>query len=231
MGWIGTIGFFFLALLQLPAAAAPWHVGDNALYTSVSISNGEVEELQNTRSSFYGEYALNPKWTVTAKLESVAFEDASDFNSDAWRSTVRRTYNFSDTIRFSLEGGLLQGEAIGGFGSCSRIGAEVRAGAAWTGKIRKADSYSYVELAQREHDGCSRTLTEFGIGREATEKIWLVTQAYVEDGGGLARSYKTQSGILWKGERNEVMLGYRNEQGGEFQEDAVFVSIARRFQI
>ena len=75
MGFKGLIGFFLLALLQLSAAAAPWHVGDNALYTSLSISTGEVEELQNTRSSFYGEYSLSSDWTVTAKVEQVAFED------------------------------------------------------------------------------------------------------------------------------------------------------------
>ena len=231
MGFKGLIGFFLLALLQLSAAAAPWHVGDNALYTSLSISTGEVEELQNTRSSFYGEFSLSSDWTVTAKVEQVAFEDETDFNSDAWRATLRRTYNLTDTVRFSLEGGVLQGEAIGGFGTCSRIGAEIRAGAAWTGQIRKTDTYSYVEIAQREHDGCSRSLAEVGIGRKATRDIWLVTQAFIEDGGGLARSYKSQTGILWKGERGEYMLGYRNESGGEFREDAVFISIARRFTL
>lgn len=230
MGRVGTIGFFFLALLQLPAAAAPWYAGDSTLYGSVSASNGEVEELQNTRTSLYAEYGYAPKWTATVKYERVAFEDASDFDSQAWRATLRRSYTISDTLRISLEGGLLQGEAIGGFGGCSRLGAEARAGVAWTGKIRKIETYSYAEVAQRSHNGCSRTLTEIGVGRKATNKVWLVTQVYLEDGGGLARSYKSQSAVLWKGERNEYAFGYRSEQGGEFREDAIFISLARRFK-
>lgn len=230
MKWVGMIGCLIWALLQLSAAAAPWHVGDSSLYGSFSVSKGEVEELENTRASLYAEYGYQPNWTATLKYERVDYEHASDFNSQAWRATVRRSFDLSDTVRLSVEGGLLQGEAIGGFGTCSRIGAELRAGAAWTGTIRKVDTYSYVEVAQRSHDGCSRTLTEVGVGRRATKKIWLVTQAYLEDGGGLARSYKSQSAILWKGEQHEASLGYGTEQGGAFRENAIFVSLARRFQ-
>lgn len=231
MGWRGMIGFFFLALLQPSAAAAPWYVGDEAVYASVSVSNGEVDGLNNVRSSLYGEYGVAPNWTITSKLERVAFTDASDFNSDAWRSTLRRTFSFSETISLSLESGLLQGEAIGGFGGCRRLGVEFRAGAAWSGKLRNVDTYSYVELAQREHDGCSRSLMEIGIGRQATRNLWLVSQVFIEEGGGLATSYKSQNGVLWKGQLNELIVGYRTEQGGEFREDAFFISIARRFRV
>lgn len=231
MGWRGTIGFFFLALLQLSAAAAPWYVGDDALYASFSVSTGEVEGLKNIRSGIYAEYSLAPNWTLTSKVERVDFTDASDFNSDAWHSTLRRTFSLSDTIRLSLESGLLQGEAIGGFGGCRRLGVEARAGAAWSGKLRNVDTYSYFELAQREHKGCSRTLMEIGVGRQATRNLWLVSQVYIEEGGGLATSYKSQSGLLWKGQVNEFIVGYRTEQGGEFREDAFFVSIARRFRL
>lgn len=132
MKWLGTIGFLIGALLQLKAAAAPWHVRDGTIYGSATISRGEVEGLQNTRASFYAEYGLSPDRTLTTKFESVDFHGASDFNSDAWRATLRRTYSLSDTVHLSFEGGLLQGEAIGGFGGCRRLGSEVRSGIAWS---------------------------------------------------------------------------------------------------
>ncbi|WOR16413.1 hypothetical protein RYZ27_07000 [Hyphomonas sp. FCG-A18] len=227
MRGLGTI--CLLALLQLHAVAAPWHAGDGSLYAYTSISQGEVENLKNIRSDIYFEYGLNPKWTVTTKVEQVRYKDASDFDSNAWRTTVRRSFQLGDGLVLSAEAGLLQGEAIGGFGNCSRIGAEIRAGAAWSGKFQKVDTFSYVEVAQRQHDGCTRALTELGIGRKATKNIWLITQAFLEEGGGLARSYKSQSSVLWAGRSFDLALGYRSEQGGVFEEDAVFISLARRF--
>ena len=227
MRGLGTI--CLLALLQLHAVAAPWHAGNQNLYAYTSISKGEVASLQNVRSNIYLEYGMDPDWTVTAKVEHVRYNRASDFNSNAWRATARRSYRITESVVLSTEAGALQGEAIGGFGSCSSLGAEIRAGAAWSGVLRKVDTFSYLEVAERRHDGCSRSLTELGIGRKATRNIWLVTQAFLEDGGKLARSYKSQSSILWKGRSIDMALGYRTEQGGMFEEEAIFLSIARRY--
>ena len=226
MRGLGTI--CLLALLQLHAVAAPWHAGNGSLYAYTSISQGDVEDLKNTRSSIYLEYGFDKQWTATAKLERVHYRAASDFNSNAWRTTARRSFRLDESLVLSAEAGLLQGEAIAGFGNCSRLGGEVRFGTAWSGKFQEADIFSYVEMAQRRHKGCTRSLAEFGIGRKATENLWVITQAFLEEGGNLARSYKSQSSIMWKGQSLDISVGYRTEQGKQFEEEAIFLSVAKR---
>lgn len=212
------------------AVAAPWIQDDGEFYTRVAIASEEVEGLSAVRGDIYTEYGLSDDWTLTGKLEAVAFEDkASDFNRQGWRATARRQLFQRGGFLGSIEIGALQGEAIGGANGCETLGAEARAGVAWSGKWRKTETFSFAEVAGRYHDNCHRERFEFGVGQKMTKNIWSVTQVWVERGDQNANSDKTQTELLWKAKNWEASLGYRQELGGQFKEQSVFLSLAKKY--
>lgn len=219
----GALLLLFLMLSQLPAAAAPWIQEAEGIYTRIAYSREEVEGLQAHRGDLYGEYGLTPFWTLTGKLEGVAYDDAEDFNAQGWRATARRKVFSRGNFIGSIEFGALQGAAIGGANGCETLGAETRAGLAWSGAWRKTDVFAFTEIAERVHDGCQRHRFEFGYGQRATKNIWAVTQVWLERGTQNAASDKVQTELLWKADTFEISLGYRQENG------RVFVAFARRY--
>lgn len=211
------------------AAAAPWVQEDGALYTRLSIAQEEVEGLDGWRWDAYSEYGLAPRWTVTSKFEQVVYPDASDFNTNGWRASLRYQVLERGPLKFSLESGLLQGAAIGGRNGCDEVGVELRSGVAWSGTWRKRETFMFGELAGRVHEGCERERYEFGIGQQTSENIWSITQIWLERGNTNARSDKFQSELLWRRGGADFSFGYRKENGGEFEEESVFVALARQF--
>lgn len=218
-----------MTLLWPMAAAAPWVEAEGELYTRVSLASEEVEGLQGRRADIFASYGVTDKWTITAKGEVVDYADARDFNAQGWAVTARRNLFQRGTFIISGEGGLLQGAAIGGRNGCETLGAEIRTGAAWTGKWRKRETYVFVETAARFHNGCNRERYEYGIGQQASDRIWNVTQIWIERGSENAKSDKVQSEIIWRGDFADYSLGYRSENGGRFQEESIFIALAKRF--
>ena len=216
-------------LLWPMAAAAPWVEDKGELYARVSLASEEVEGLQGLRADIYASYGLTDKWTLTLKNEAVAYEGAQDFNAQGWRATARRKLYQKGTFLISAEGGLLQGAAIGGRNGCETLGAEVRSGAAWTGKWRKRESYLFGEVAARFHNGCNRERYELGFGQQASKRIWNVTQVWIERGNENAKSDKVQTELIWRSDFADYSIGYRNENGGRFQEESIFIALAKRF--
>lgn len=217
-------------MLLLPmAAAAPWVEAEGGLYVRVSLASEEVETLQGHRADAYAAYGLTENLTLTLKAEAVAYGDAEDFNAQGWRATARRRLYQKGTFLISAEAGLLQGAAIGGRNGCETLGAEVRGGSAWTGKWRKRETYVFGEVAARFHNGCNRERYEFGIGQQATKNVWNVTQVWIERGSENAKSDKVQSEIIIRDGSIDYSLGYRNENGGRFQEESIFIALAKRF--
>ncbi len=223
----------FLAVQALPASASPWGRADDQFYTRVAVSRFTVEGLDGLRSDTYGEYGLNNDWTVTLKYERVDFEEFSEFSSDGVRATLRRSFSLTPSVVASLEGGMLRGAAIGGAAGCETLGAEMRAGVGQSlqlGEKRKRDIFWFAEGAVRAHDdGCLRRRLELGYGERLTPNIWLISQAWFDVGTTNAASSKYQLEYLWRAGALDISAGTLLEFGGEFEENAFFIALARRF--
>lgn len=226
----GAILILSIVLPWPSALAAPWIQEEGGLYTRIALAAEEVEGLSAWRGDVYGEYGVSDKWTLTAKLEGVAFEDsASDFNRQGWRATGRRQLFQYKGWLGSVEIGALQGEAIGGANGCETLGAEARAGVAWSGAWQKTETFTFAEVAGRFHDGCRRERFEYGLGQRLTRNVWSVSQVWIERGNRNARSDKLQTEFLWKAKSFEASIGYRQEMGGQFEEESIFVSFAKKY--
>lgn len=221
------------------AEASPWGRPDDGVYMRAALHTGEVEGLSASRVDLYGEYGLSERWTATAKYERVTFDGFSEFAASGWRTTLRRTLPLSGNMVASLEGGVLEGEAIGGAAGCQSFGGEARGGLGQSftlgsgtnhGDRRRRYGFWFAEVAARAHsDGCQRYRLETGIGREVSTDIWLIAQAWFDQGSENARSQKYQVEYLWRRGALDLSIGSLVELGGEFEEKAVFFSIARRF--
>ncbi|MEM7328804.1 MAG: hypothetical protein AAF437_08705 [Pseudomonadota bacterium] len=211
------------------AAAAPWVQEDDGLYTRVSIAQEDVEDLSGWRADAYAEYGLTSRLTVTGNIERVEYDNGADFNTDGWRSTLRYAVIEHGPVVVSLEAGLLQGAAIGGRNGCDRLGTEVRAGLAWSGEWQKRSTYVFGEAAGRFHGDCQRERFAFGLGQRTSENVWSVTQVWLERGDTNAASDKFQTELLWRTETADFSFGYRKENGGRFEEESIFLALARQF--
>lgn len=229
-GMLGRV--LLICIMGLPwpkAAAAPWTLEEGALYTRASVAREQVEGLSAWRADVYSEYGLTDKLTASFKVEAVGYDDAADFNGQGWRATVRRKIFQSGTFNVTIEGGVLEGDAIGGRNGCETLGAELRGGASWSGNWLKQSTFTFAEAVRREHDGCRRTRYEFGIGQETFDDIWSVTQVWLERGSESADSDKIQSELVWSRGRADYSIGYRNESSGLFSEESIFLAVARQF--
>ena len=211
------------------AAAAPWVQDEGALYTRLSVAQEEIDSLEGWRWDAYSEFGLSARWTATVKFEQVVYPDASDFNTDGWRASLRYQVLERGPLTVSLESGMLQGAAIGGRNGCDKLGLELRSGLAWTGIWRKHETFMFGEVAHRFNGDCERDRYEFGLGQQTSENVWSITQIWLERGNINAASDKFQSEILWRRDDMDLSLGYRKENGGRFDEESVFVALARRF--
>jgi len=211
------------------AAAAPWVQEEGALYTRVSVARENVEGLQGWRSDAYAEYGLLDRLTLTGKVERIDYEEASDFNTSGWRSTFRYQVYKAGSVSVTAEAGLLQGAAIGGRNGCDALGGEVRGGVAWSGQWRKRAAFLFGELASRIHEDCERSRAEFGFAQQTSKSIWSITQVWLERGDTNAPSEKYQTELLWRTDAADFSFGYRREDGGAFEEDSVFLALARQF--
>lgn len=219
-----------IALLGQTAWAAPWVRPDSEVYARSSLASETVSGLAGWRSDFYAEMGVSKKWTVTGKLEGIAYERrGQDFNDQGWRVSARRQLFKRGTLVGSVEIGALQGGAIGGRLGCETLGAEVRTGLAWSGTVRETETFVFVEGIGRFHAECDRQRLELGIGQKALGPIWVLTQVWLERGDPIAQSVKTQTEFIWRGSSTDYSIGYRDEIGGLFEEDAFFVAIAKRF--
>jgi len=225
----GTVLTILMTLSWPMASAAPWVQSDGDFYTRIAIASEEIEGLQAYRGDIYGEYGLTDRWTLTGKVEAIAYEDADDFNAQGWRATLRRNVFKRGAFIGSVEFGALQGAAIGGSNGCETLGAEMRGGMAWSGKVRKIDTFVFAEVVGRLHEDCRRERFEFGLGQRMTKNIWTISQVWIERGTQNAESDKLQSELLWKGESYDLSIGYRQENGRQFDEQGIFVALAKRF--
>ena len=211
------------------AAAAPWVQEDGGLYARLSLAEEDVEQLSGQRSELYLEYGLSDRFTVTGKTDRVAYHNGADFNTTGWRSSLRYAVWQNGSLAVSLEAGLLQGAAIGGRNGCDQLGAELRSGLGWSGAWRNRSTYLFGEVAGRFHKNCQRERYALGLGQETSENLWSVTQIWIERGDQNAASDKVQTEMLWRTGSADFSFGYRRENGGFFEEESIFVALARQF--
>lgn len=219
----------FLVLPWPEASAAPWTLEQGSAYTRISIAGEQVEGLGAWRGDAYAEFGVRNALTATLKLESVVYPDATDFDADGWRATLRQRVFQLGAWNVTAEVGLLEGAAIGGRNGCDTFGAEAKAGVSWSGQWLKRQSFVFAEAAIREHEECQRQRQELGFGQQLTENIWTISQIWVERGAPNAASNKVQSELLWRSERTDYSIGYRNENSGFFVEQGIFLAVAKRF--
>ena len=222
-GWFVSC---ILTGLSGPALAGPWTLPDGAAYVRTSVAREDVETLRAWRGDAYGEYGLTDDWTASLKIESVLFEGAADYNSDGIRATLRRRGFRNDYFTTSLEVGVLAGAAIGGAQGCDSPGGELRVGIGGSVDGTPVDpfipansntGFVLLEVAGRAHaDGCQTGRIEFGYGEEILPSVWTITQVWIERGNTNSPSDKIQFGV-------------RQEFGGAFEEDGMFIALARRF--
>lgn len=219
----------FLVLSWPKAAAAPWTLKRDAIYARTSLAGERVEGLEAWRGDVYAEYGVRDWLTASFKYETVMYPSASDFDADGWRATLRQRVFQKGTFNWTIETGLLEGAAIGGRNGCDTLGVEARTGVSWSGKWRNQERFAFAETVIREHEGCRRYRQEIGLGQRVTKNIWSITQVWLDRGSPNASSHKAQTELLWRQDRTDYSIGYRNENGGFFVEESIFVAIAKTF--
>lgn len=211
------------------ASAAPWLQDKQQFYTRIEMANEVVNGLRGTRTDLYLEYGAARDWTVSLKASNLSYDGAEDFNTNGWRATVRRRLFSTGPFVASAEAGLVQGAAIGGRSGCDPLGFEARGGLGWSGTWKTRDIYAFGEVASRTYDNCRRQRLALGLGQQTAKQVWSVTQVWLEQGDSIAHSYKLQSELLWRTKIADVSIGYREEFGGAFEEESVFIAIADHF--
>ena len=224
-----SLSFFACLLSQPLAAAAPWIQDQDYLYARASVASEHVEGLEAIRSDMFLDYGINDRWGATFKLERVDYADNNDFNSSGWRATVRRKLLNVGSFGSAVEFGAIEGRAIGGLNGCDQFGVEVRTGAGWSGTWRDQNTFASIEVAGRFHDACQRNRVEFIYGVETFDRLWTINLVWVERGNDGADSVKLQSEWLWRTDRADFSVGYRQEQGQVFDENSLFLAIAYRY--
>lgn len=219
----------FLVLSWPKAAAAPWTLKRDANYARTSLAGERVQGLEAWRGDVYTEHGVRDGLTASLKYETVMYPSASDFDADGWRATLRQRVFQKGTFNWTVEAGLLEGAAIGGRNGCDTLGLEARTGLSWSGKWRKRERFVFAEIVMREHEGCRRYRQEFGFGQRVSKNIWSISQVWLARGSPNATSHKAQSELLWRQGQMDYSIGYRNENGGSFVEQSIFVAIAKTF--
>lgn len=225
-------GCIFIAAVIAPAASAgPWVRQDDDFYSRLALSRSSIEGLHASRMDAYGEYGLSEHWTATFKYERLQFDDYDEYDADGWRVTLRRGFSLGQGLVASLEGGPLAGEAIGGAGGCQSEGAEARTGLGQGFQLDdRLNGYWFAEGAVRAHaDGCMRKRLELGYGQQIFSEIWIMTQAWFDDGDENMSSSKYQLEYMWRTGTFDVSLGSVTELSGNFEETSIFLALARKF--
>lgn len=226
---LGHLAALFLSSWTLDASASPWIQEEGSVYARVAWADEEIEQVGAQRADIYAEIGASDDWTATLKLEHVDYAPNDNFDSSAWRATLRRQVFRRAGFVGSIEAGVLEGAAIGGRRGCDLLGVEGRVGLGWSGELRGTDTFTFFEAATRQHEACYRTRWEFGISQRATERIWLVTQFWSERGDQDAISDKSQTDLVWRGDEFDFTVSYREELSGAFEETGVVLSLAARY--
>ena len=112
---------------------------------------------------------------------------------------------------------------------CEGTGIEARIGGGWSGHYRDRPLYAFVDAAHLAQDGgCSRNRIEAGYGQDISRHLFIGQQIWFEEGEISGRSVKTETQLGVHFGPADVSLGYREEIGGAFNENAVLIAVVMR---
>lgn len=222
------------ASLAGSAEAAPWVREDGGWYARALGAHDSLNGTEGWRLDLYGEYGLTQKVTLTLKNEAVLYPSAPAFDRDVWRLTARRTLGSYKGWTAGAELGAFHGSTLNassrqGLVFCDGTGFEGRLGGGWSGVYKQRPLYAFADVAHlAQGEGCDRTRIEAGYGQDLTTHIFLGQQLWFEEGDLSGRSVKTESQLGVHLGPVDVSLGYREEIGGTFNENAVLIAVVAK---
>jgi hypothetical protein len=216
------------------AEAAPWVREDGGWYARMLGAHDTLNGADGWRLDLYGEYGVTDKITVTLKNEAVTYPDFRAFDRESWRLTARRTLGSYKGWTAGAELGAFHGDTLNtssasGLFFCNGTGFEARAGGGWSGVYRERALYAFADVAHlAQGDDCDRTRIEMGYGQDMTRHLFIGQQLWYEEGDRTGRSVKTETQLGVHFGPVDVSLGYRDEIGGAFEENAILIAVVAR---
>ncbi|WP_340692129.1 hypothetical protein [Hyphomonas sp.] len=213
-----------------PAEAGPWTRDDGGFYLRGLVSTETLDGLDGTRADVYGEYGLTDRWTLTGKTEAVAYEDSiGDIDRQSYRVSLRRQLWSHKGFTFGAEAAAVYGSAIAGTFGCDEWGGEARLSGGYSGVRKSLGFYLFSDFAMISHqDGCVRHRAEFGYGADISDRIFVTQQVWLERSNDSADSNKFESQVGYHFGHVDVSVGYREEFGGAYEENAYLIALTTR---
>ena len=214
----------------VPAEAGPWARDDGGFYLRGLVSVESLDGLDGTRADAYGEYGLTDRLTLTGKTEAVFYEDSiGEIDRQSYRVSLRRQLWSHKGFTFGAEAAAVYGSAIVGTFGCDEWGGEARVSGGYSGVRKSLGYYLFSDFAMISHqDGCVRRRAEFGYGADLSDRIFVTQQVWLERSNDSADSNKFESQVGYHFGHFDVAVGYREEFGGAYEENAYLIALTTR---
>ena len=212
------------------AEAGPWAQAPGGIYARGIVSGERLDGEDGWRGDLYGEYGLPGRFTVTAKMESVRY-DGGTADADAYRMSVRHQFwSNSKGWAIGAEAAAIHGSALAGVFGCEGWGGEARVSVGRSGTTKKGHDYYFFGDAAwlSQEGGCDRQRVELGYGTDIGSNVFTTQQLWLEHGTSSADSVKSETQVGYHFPLADVSLGYREEFGGEFDEQAILLAVTLR---
>lgn len=212
------------------AWAAPWTQSDGGIYLRGAYASETLNGVEADRADAYGEYGVGQDWTVTGKVEAVAYEGPdSILDSESYRLTARRALWRHEGWVAGAEVGALYGATAAGVFGCNAAGGEARLSGGYSGQRKGRSFYAFADVAVLAYeDGCRRDRVELGYGSQLSGRVHLSQQLWLEQGNESATSYKYETMISYHFDKFQLSGGYREEFGSAFDESAWVIAVTVR---
>nr|WP_321358979.1 hypothetical protein [uncultured Hyphomonas sp.] len=212
-----------------PAEAGPWAQKQGDIYARANLSSEKLDGEDGWRGDVYGEYGLGGGWMVTGKAEAVRYQGGTA-DADSYRLSARRQlWSNGKGWAIGAEAAVLQGTTLAGVFGCEGLGGEARASVGRSGVYKARNYYIFADAAWvHQEGGCDRQRFEFGYGSDLGGKVFTTEQVWLEFGRQSANSIKTETQLGYHFPLADMSLGYRQEIGGEFDEQAVLLAVTVR---
>lgn len=223
------VGLILWGCLAGTAHAGPWAQGQGGWYARAVWTSETLEGADGHRGDVYAEYGAFQDWTFTAKAETVSYDGTSAFDRDSYRLSVRHQFWSHEGWAAGLEAGPVYGSTITSLIGCEAFGLEGRASVGYSGYRKELPFYTFLDAAYVQHeDGCHRQRMELGYGADIGSNLFISQQLWVERGNQSAASDKYESQIGYHFPLFDLSVGYREEFGSDFDEEAFLVAITAR---
>ncbi|KJS35071.1 MAG: hypothetical protein VR74_18135 [Hyphomonas sp. BRH_c22] len=217
-------------VVAIPAEAGPWARDAGGFYVRGLVSAETLGGLDGMRADTYGEYGLTDRLTLTGKTEAVFYEDSiGAIDRQSYRVSLRRQLWSRKGFTFGAEAGAVYGNAIAGTFGCDEWGGEARVSGGYSGVRKSLGFYLFSDVALISHqDGCLRRRAEFGYGADVSDPIFVTQQVWLERSNDSADLNKFESQVGYHFGHFDVSVGYREEFGGIYEENAYLIALATR---